>query len=44
MPAIEAGKDVLVEWTVGNGFKETNKIAEAAKQKGVRVLVGVQVV
>ncbi|KAJ3558382.1 hypothetical protein NM688_g960 [Phlebia brevispora] len=42
MPAIEAGKDIFVEWTVGNGYKETLEIAEAAKRKGVRVLVGAQ--
>lgn len=42
LPAIEAGKDVFVEWTVGNGYEETLKIAEAAKRKGVRVLVGAQ--
>lgn len=42
MPAIEAGKDIFIEWTVGNGYAETLKIAEAAKRKGVRVLVGAQ--
>ncbi|PSR99443.1 hypothetical protein PHLCEN_2v4122 [Hermanssonia centrifuga] len=42
-PAIEAGKDVFVEWTPGNGYEETLKIAEAAKKKGVKVLVGAQV-
>lgn len=42
MPAIEAGKDIYIEWSVGNGYKETVEIAEAAKRKGVRVLVGAQ--
>ena len=42
MPAIEAGKDIYIEWAVGNGYKETVEIAEAAKRKGVRVLVGAQ--
>ncbi len=41
-PAIEAGKDIFIEWTVGNGFEETLKIAEAAKKKGLKVLVGAQ--
>ena len=41
-PAIEAGKDIYIEWAVGNGYKQTVEIAEAAKRKGVRVLVGVQ--
>ena len=42
IPAIEAGKDIFIEWTVGKGYEETVKIAEAAKRKGVRVLVGAQ--
>ena len=42
MPAIEAGKDIFIEWSVGNGYEETMKIAEAARRKGVRVLVGAQ--
>ena len=44
MPAIEAGKDIFVEWTVGNGAEETAKVAEAAKRKGVRILVGAQAI
>ncbi|KAJ3558384.1 hypothetical protein NM688_g959 [Phlebia brevispora] len=42
LPAIEAGKDVFIEWPVGNGYKEALEIAEAAKRKGVRALVGAQ--
>ena len=42
VPAIEAGKDIFVEWTPGNGFAETQKIAELIKEKGVRCLVGGQ--
>lgn len=34
MQAIEAGKDVFVEWPPGNGYEETVKMAEAAKKKG----------
>ncbi len=41
-PAIEAGKDIFIEWAPGNGYEETLKIAEAAKRKGVKVLVGAQ--
>ncbi|THG94718.1 hypothetical protein EW026_g6806 [Hermanssonia centrifuga] len=41
-PAIEAGKDIFIEWTVGSSFEETLKIAEAAKKKGVKILVGAQ--
>ena len=42
VPAIEGGKDIFVEWTPGNGFAETQKIAELIKEKGVRCLVGGQ--
>ncbi|KAF7797363.1 hypothetical protein EIP86_008558 [Pleurotus ostreatoroseus] len=42
MQVIEAGKDLFVEWTPGNGYEETKKIAEAANAKGIRVLVGAQ--
>lgn len=41
-PAIDAGKDVFVEWTPGNGLAETLKISELVKKKGVRCLVGGQ--
>ncbi|KZV78393.1 NAD(P)-binding protein [Exidia glandulosa HHB12029] len=41
-PAIERGKDVFVEWPLGNGLKETLEIAEAAKRKGVRTMCGMQ--
>ena len=36
--AIEAGKDVFVEWTPGSGYEETKKIEELAQAKGVRVV------
>lgn len=42
LQAIEAGKDVFIEWAPGKNYEETVKIAEAAKKKGVRVLVGAQ--
>jgi len=42
LPAIEAGKDLFVEWPAGAGLKETNAIAEAARKKGVRTMVGLQ--
>lgn len=42
MPAIEAGKDIFIEWVPGVSYEETVEIAEAAKNKGVRVLVGAQ--
>ena len=41
-PAIEAGKNVFVEWAPGKNLEETVRIAEAAKAKGIRRLVGAQ--
>jgi predicted dehydrogenase len=42
LPAIEAGKDVFVEWPAGVGLKGVSVIAEAARKKGVRAMVGLQ--
>ena len=42
MPIIEAGKDIFIEWPVGKNLQETVEIAEAAKKKGIRSLVGTQ--
>jgi predicted dehydrogenase len=42
LPAIEAGKDVFVEWPAGVGLQGTSVMAEAARKKGVRTMVGLQ--
>lgn len=42
VPAIEAGKDVFVEWPLGRGLSETIELAKLAKSKGVRNMVGLQ--
>jgi len=42
LPAIEAGKDVFVEWPGGAGLQESSEIAEAAKAKGIKTMVGLQ--
>ncbi|TFY77183.1 hypothetical protein EWM64_g6826 [Hericium alpestre] len=42
IPAIAAGKDVFVEWPLGRNLQESIELAEAAKQKGVRTLIGLQ--
>ena len=42
LPAIEAGKDIFVEWPVGRSLDETRQIYEKAKQTGVRSIVGLQ--
>jgi len=42
MPLIEKGKDIFVEWPLGNGVQESIDIAEAARAKGIRTIVGLQ--
>ncbi|KAJ2913646.1 hypothetical protein MD484_g6747, partial [Candolleomyces efflorescens] len=42
LPVIEAGKDFFVEWPAGRGLSETLEIADAAKKRGVRTMVGLQ--
>jgi len=42
LPAIEKGKDVFLEWPLGNGLQESLEIAEAARRKGVRTMIGLQ--
>ncbi|KAK0496682.1 NAD-binding Rossmann fold oxidoreductase [Armillaria luteobubalina] len=39
---IEAGKDLFIEWPAGRGLKETRLLAELAKEKGIRSIVGLQ--
>lgn len=42
LPAIEAGKDIFIEWPAGVSLKESTELAEAAKKKGIRTIVGLQ--
>jgi len=42
LPVIEAGKDVFIEWPAGVGLQGSSLIAEAARKKGVRTMVGLQ--
>lgn len=42
VPAIEAGKDVFVEWPLANGLDETIELTRLAQSKGVRTMVGLQ--
>ncbi|KAJ3497494.1 hypothetical protein NLJ89_g10342 [Agrocybe chaxingu] len=42
LPVIEAGKDFFLEWPAGSSVKETQAIAEAARKKGVKSIVGLQ--
>ena len=41
-PAIEAGKDVYVEWPLGVSTEEAEELEALAKKKGVRTVVGLQ--
>lgn len=41
-PAIEAGKDVFVEWPLGRNLAEAEELTQLAKEKGVRTMVGLQ--
>ncbi|KAH7348206.1 NAD-binding Rossmann fold oxidoreductase family protein [Pyrenochaeta sp. MPI-SDFR-AT-0127] len=41
-PAIEAGKDVFSEWPLGRNLAEAEELAQLAKEKGVRTMVGLQ--
>ncbi|KAK5073768.1 hypothetical protein LTR64_007094 [Lithohypha guttulata] len=42
MPALNAGKDIFVEWPLGRNLKEAQEMTTLAKQKGVRTMVGLQ--
>jgi predicted dehydrogenase len=41
-PALEAGKDVFVEWPLGATLTEAEELATLAKEKGVKTMVGLQ--
>ncbi|KAK7032649.1 transcription regulator gal80 [Paramarasmius palmivorus] len=42
LPALQAKKDLFIEWPAGNQLAGTTQIAEAARKAGVRTLVGLQ--
>ncbi|KAF8884992.1 NAD-binding Rossmann fold oxidoreductase [Infundibulicybe gibba] len=42
LPVIEAGKDLFIEWSAGATVEETTELANAARVKGVRTMVGLQ--
>ncbi|KAH7138766.1 NAD-binding Rossmann fold oxidoreductase family protein [Dendryphion nanum] len=41
-PALEAGKDVFVEWPLARNLAEAEELVQLAQQKGVRTMVGLQ--
>ncbi|KAF8512376.1 NAD-P-binding protein [Hysterangium stoloniferum] len=42
LPVIESGKNIFVEWPLGNGGEEARELAAAANRKNVRTMVGLQ--
>ncbi|KAK0446589.1 NAD-binding Rossmann fold oxidoreductase [Desarmillaria tabescens] len=42
MKVIDGGKVLFLEWPAGNGLKETSALTSAAREKGVRTIVGLQ--
>ncbi|KAI0028694.1 NAD-binding Rossmann fold oxidoreductase [Vararia minispora EC-137] len=42
LPIINAGKDIFVEWPAGKNLEETRQLAQRAKEKNVRSMVGLQ--
>ncbi|KAF1922465.1 NAD-binding Rossmann fold oxidoreductase family protein [Didymella exigua CBS 183.55] len=41
-PAIEAGKDVFVEWPLGRNLAEAEELTQLAKKKGIKTMIGLQ--
>ncbi|CAI6336468.1 unnamed protein product [Periconia digitata] len=41
-PAIEAGKDVFVEWPLGKTLAEAEELTKLAQDKGIKTMVGLQ--
>lgn len=42
IPALNAKKQLFVEWPLGNGLKEAEELAALAKKQGVKTAVGLQ--
>ena len=41
-PAIQAGKDVFVEWPLARNVGEAEELVQLAKEKGVKTMIGLQ--
>ncbi|KAK3072005.1 hypothetical protein LTR53_007593 [Teratosphaeriaceae sp. CCFEE 6253] len=41
-PSIAAGKDVFVEWPLAENVRRARELADLAKEKGVRTMIGLQ--
>lgn len=42
MEVIKAGKDLFIEWPVGKNLDETKQIFDAARDRGIKTIVGCQ--
>ena len=42
IPALNAKKQVFVEWPLGNGLREAEELAALAKKQGIKTVVGLQ--
>lgn len=42
LPVIAAGKDLFLEWPAGTNLAETTEMANAARARGIRTMVGMQ--
>ena len=42
MPLLEKGRNVYIEWPVGNTIEETKEFVAKVQEKGVRTMVGLQ--
>lgn len=42
MPALNAGKDIFVEWPLARNLKDAEEMTSLAKEKNLRTLVGLQ--
>lgn len=41
-PALEAGKDVFVEWPLARNLSEAEELTQLAKKRGVKTMIGLQ--
>ncbi|KAG5823652.1 hypothetical protein H9Q74_006254 [Fusarium xylarioides] len=42
LPSVKAGKDLYVEWPLAQDVKHARELVDAAKEKGVKTIVGLQ--
>jgi len=42
LPAVEAKKDLFLEWPAGSSLEDTKSIADAVHKQGVKTIIGLQ--